>query len=41
VIIAKELIRLIQSQGETSHFLALLQPGLFGMLSVFLLSQRT
>ena len=31
VIIAKELIRLIKSQDETSHFLALLQPGLFGM----------
>jgi undecaprenyl-diphosphatase len=28
VIIAKELIRLIKSQDETSHFLALLQPGL-------------
>jgi undecaprenyl-diphosphatase len=36
VIIAKELIRLIKSQDETSHFLALLQPGLLGMLFSFL-----
>ena len=36
VIIAKELIRLIKSQDETSHFLPLLQPGLPGMLFSFL-----
>lgn len=36
VIIAKELFRLIKSQQDTSYFVALLQPGLLGMLFSFL-----
>jgi undecaprenyl-diphosphatase len=36
VIIAKELFRLVKAQPETSNFLALLQPGLIGMVSSFL-----
>jgi undecaprenyl-diphosphatase len=36
VIIAKELLRLVKVQPETSHFLTLLQPGLVGMLFSFL-----
>jgi undecaprenyl-diphosphatase len=36
VIIAKELLRLIKTQAETSHLLTLLQPGLVGMVFSFL-----
>lgn len=36
VIIAKELFRLLKAQPETSHFVALLQPGLIGMAFSFL-----
>ena len=36
IIIAKELIRLVNAQPEASHFLTLLQPGLVGMVFSFL-----
>ncbi len=36
VIIARELLRLVKAQPETSHFLSLLQPGLVGMVFSFL-----